>query len=1216
MSTPGFVHYAGADPAALAEVLASGLSAPAADPFSADLVCAPSRGTQRWLAQELSRRLGRRRGDDGVCAGVLFLTLGQLVDKVSEAVAGPSPWTGDRLVIAVLEAFEDCRGEPWFEVVQRHLQDPAERPLRRAHLARKIARRFEDYQRWDPELARRWSDLPQAKPALETTDSDEGEAPKPQAERKEPALGEDPALWQAGLWKALTAKLGPPPVAAEPAWTAAWAETDPLPEIGRIAVFAPAAWPPLAGDLLRSLSQHHAVTVFSRTLSLDGTPPDGLAGTPPNDPKGSPAAALASGTAGRVAAGMGRAGQSVHEAARRLASETICIPPLARRPTVLGALQAALAGAVCGGPPPRCADGSLAFHASYGPDRQVDVLRDVLLGLLEDDPTLQPRDILVVCPRLEAFQGWLEAAFGPASADRLWSHPAHGIRLRLAGAAVVPANPLLDLVRQVFDLAESRATASELLSLVSNPAVSNRFGLTAADHGRLASLVAASGLRWGISAKRRSAYGLEGFGENTWQAGLSRMALGVALPDDTLTAAGTALPLERVGADQAPLVGVLLEITGRARRLIDSFGPPAPAAEWAARARSAIDLLGAVGPGEDWQRHEAMSLLADLGQAAQTGPALTLADARGLLDGLAGRRRGRDRWLNGDLTVAQTADLHHVPHRVTVWLGLDADSFPRTAAPDGDDLLSGRTDLAFPDVTLSDRQCFLDSLLDSRDRFIVIYKGHDPRTGAAAMAPAPVRDLLSLASQAAGPEAAASLVRHHPVLPFSLVAPRPSLEGPLATTPGLQRPDADNGSRPAAAGPADRSAAAGRPGADSPASESEVWTFDAATVAAAVQLAAAAGGQPAQPDSPGLARLSVAPAPGAGPPRSQAPATGDASWQNLVLTAPSALSAPIGLDDLAAALAHPAAYYLRQRAGLTASVLARGAAETALEPELPLSLDGLARWQMVDRMLRLRRAGKPPEAIRLAEQLRGTLPPRALGLAVLDQCWRSVERILAAAAAYERAPVAWHAIDIALPGRPRLTGQIATFGDVLLSVQAGRPQAKHQLAAWIHSLALQAAEPDRPWRAVVVGPSGPIDLQATDPDAAAALLSDLLGLYAAGAATVLPAPPAVALWAARFRSRGQLPDPTGLQRAWLSEWGRDAAWQTVYADPVALFAASGQSNPVSSRPTSPEPPADRFKPQPLASLPVNNYFDTLVDAFYVPLSRAGATVPFSPGGQP
>ena len=56
----------------------------------------------------------------------------------------------------------------------------------------------------------------------------------------------------------------------------------------------------------------------------------------------------------------------------------------------------------------------MQVHACHGAARQVDVLREVLVGLLEDDPTLEPRDILVMCPDIETYAPLVSAGFGLA----------------------------------------------------------------------------------------------------------------------------------------------------------------------------------------------------------------------------------------------------------------------------------------------------------------------------------------------------------------------------------------------------------------------------------------------------------------------------------------------------------------------------------------------------------------------------------------------------------------------------------------------------------------------------------------------------------------------------------------------------------------------------------------------------------------------------------
>jgi exodeoxyribonuclease V gamma subunit len=87
-------------------------------------------------------------------------------------------------------------------------------------------------------------------------------------------------------------------------------------------------------------------------------------------------------------------------------------------------------------------DRSIVLHAAHGPDRQVEVLREVLVGLLADDPTLEPRDIVVMCPDIEAFAPLIAAAFGLDTAEAEAEHPGHRLRVRLADRSLRPAQPV------------------------------------------------------------------------------------------------------------------------------------------------------------------------------------------------------------------------------------------------------------------------------------------------------------------------------------------------------------------------------------------------------------------------------------------------------------------------------------------------------------------------------------------------------------------------------------------------------------------------------------------------------------------------------------------------------------------------------------------------------------------------------------------------------
>ncbi len=94
-------------------------------------------------------------------------------------------------------------------------------------------------------------------------------------------------------------------------------------------------------------------------------------------------------------------------------------------------------------------DRSVQVHSCHGPARQIDVLREVLLGLLADDPTLEPRDILVMCPDIETYAPLIVADFGLGDVVH-GAHPAHRLRVRLADRSLIQTNPLLGVASQLL----------------------------------------------------------------------------------------------------------------------------------------------------------------------------------------------------------------------------------------------------------------------------------------------------------------------------------------------------------------------------------------------------------------------------------------------------------------------------------------------------------------------------------------------------------------------------------------------------------------------------------------------------------------------------------------------------------------------------------------------------------------------------------------------
>ncbi|WP_033337624.1 exodeoxyribonuclease V subunit gamma [Catenuloplanes japonicus] len=748
----------------LAEALAGVLREPPGDPFAPEVVAVPSRGVERWLAQRLSHHLGAADGrGDGVCANVGFPSVTELIARVGAAVGGPGraedPWRPAHLVWVLLDVIDHGMSEAWCRRLRVYLgADDADdvRRGRRYATAWRLARLFDSYGLHRPDMITAWA-------GGDDADGLGGHLP-------------DDLHWQAELWRRVRKHQTVPSPAERLTDLCDVLRREPdraaLP--ARVSVFGPTRLPAAHVTVLAALGDRRDVhlwlphpspalwdRVAPHATALHG--PVARATDPTRDLPRHP-----------LLASLGR---DARELQLTLAGAATVHHPAAPRPdTLLGRLQQAIADDVpvdasAGGlqtaprpapetddarlPPDRApapvatgaADRSVQVHACHGPVRQVEVLREVILGLLAADETLEPRDMLVMCPDIETFAPLISASFGLGAAlPPGTGHPAHRLRVRLADRALLQVNPLFGVAGRLLALAHSRVTAAEVLDLIAEPPVRRRFALDDDDLDRLRDLVVRSGVRWGLDPEHRARYRLD-VRPNTWAAGLDRILLGVAMSEDELCWLGTALPLDDVDSTDADLAGRLAEIVDRLSATLTALRGEHPLTGWIAAIRDGVHGLTSVPDADAWQAARFDAELADVvataGAHARTVP-LGGPDVDALLEERLSGRPTRANFRTGDLTMCTMVPMRSVPHRVVCVLGLDDDSFPRGSGRDGDDVL-GRTPCAGErDPRSEDRQLLLDAVTAATEHLILCYSGADERTNASRPPAVPLAEIVDV----------------------------------------------------------------------------------------------------------------------------------------------------------------------------------------------------------------------------------------------------------------------------------------------------------------------------------------------------------------------------------------------------------------------------------------------------------------------------------------
>ena len=414
-------------------------------------------------------------------------------------------------------------------------------------------------------------------------------------------------------------------------------------------------------------------------------------------------------------------------------------------------------------------DRSIVFHTAHSLLREVEVLHDQLLQLLADPPgaaPLQPRDIVVMVPDIDAVAPAIRAVFGqfPRSDPRY-------IPFDIADLSVRASHPLVAALEWLLRLPQQRCTLSELRDLLDVPAIAARFGVAPDALARLAQWMTGAGIRWGLNAAQREDLGLGACGEqNTGAFGLRRMLLGYAGGDAAF--AGIE-PYAEVGGLEAGLAGALAGLLDRLEHWWRQAATAATPGDWAARARALLADVAQATDESDRQALQALDAALDQWQeaCAQAGFAgeVPLSVAReAWLDALEEPSLNR-RFRAGGVTFCTLMPMRAIPFEVVCLLGMNEGDYPRRAPRSDFDLMAqpGQARPGDRSRQSDDRQLMLEALLSARRVFYVSWTGRSVRDNSEQPPSVLVSQLRDYLAAGWSGEVLAQRTTEHPLQPFS-----------------------------------------------------------------------------------------------------------------------------------------------------------------------------------------------------------------------------------------------------------------------------------------------------------------------------------------------------------------------------------------------------------------------------------------------------------------
>lgn len=710
---------------------------PLDDPFMPEMVLVQSSGMAQWLQMSLARRFG-------IAANIEFPLpasfIWDMFVHVLKDIPGESAFSKQSMSWKLMTLLPQRLNDDAFMPLRHYLSDDNDK-RKLFQLAARVADLYDQYLVYRPEWLMRWED-----------------------DQRVDGLGEA-QVWQAPLWKALveyTADLG------QPLWHRAnlyqrfisaleAAKEPPAGLPSRVFICGISALPPVYLQALQALGKHVDVYVLftnpcryywgdikdpaflarlmsrqrrhhretSRELPLfrDTALAPGLFNDAGEQDVGNPL--LASwGKLGRdyiyLLAGLERYDEL--DAFVDIVPDNLLHNLQA---DILDLRNAAVTGrsaeefANSGGKRVLAADDrSLTIHVCHSPQREVEVLHDRLLAMLEEDPELTPRDIIVMVADIDSYSPYIQAVFGSASGERWLPWAISDRRAR-------ESHPALQAFITLLSLPDSRFASEDVLALLDVPVLAARFNINEEGLRYLRQWVNESGVRWGMDDDNVRELDLPATGQHTWRFGLTRMLLGYAM-DSSEGEWRSVLPYDESSGLIAELVGHLASLLMQLNLWRRGLAEDRPLAEWLPVCRDLLNDFFL----PDSETEAALALIEQQWQAvinggveAQYAEAVPLSLLRDELAQRLDMQRISQRFLAGPVNICTLMPMRSIPFKVVCLLGMNDGVYPRTLPPLGFDLMSQKPQRGDRSRRDDDRYLFLEALMSAGQKLYISYIG-------------------------------------------------------------------------------------------------------------------------------------------------------------------------------------------------------------------------------------------------------------------------------------------------------------------------------------------------------------------------------------------------------------------------------------------------------------------------------------------------------------
>jgi len=396
---------------------------------------------------------------------------------------------------------------------------------------------------------------------------------------------------------------------------------------------------------------------------------------------------------------------------------------------------------------------SIIIQSCHSKKREIEVLKDYILNLLENNSNITISDIVILAPNIDDYAPYIDAVFKEKidviNEDKINSDSNQkSLFYTIADKSKKFESKSYDLFTLLFEIIEGRFEISKILELFGFEEILNKYDLDFVTYEDIKEHILESGIKWGIDSNFKKELHLPAFYENTWEWGIDRILLGYAMPtyiqndhennlnlykfnNTNENTKNTFLPYDELTGSQFEEIGAFIDFYYKLKEIRSHVkNKEYTLSKWADYFKNlSRDFMSF----ED----EVLSDLNDLFSSLEIiekekyfTEKIEFTVVKEFIDNSFQNSFSHDNFLRGGITFAGFLPMRSLPFKVICILGMNESSYPRKDRLPEFNITKhdlGPADRSLRDADRSlrdaDRYLFLETLISVKEKLYISYIG-------------------------------------------------------------------------------------------------------------------------------------------------------------------------------------------------------------------------------------------------------------------------------------------------------------------------------------------------------------------------------------------------------------------------------------------------------------------------------------------------------------